>query len=984
MNPNHPSPWPARRWLTHALCLSILATATATPFPVLALQGKPVQPGGRLSIDIPPGELGPALRRFATLHELTLAFTPESVAGRRTQGLSGTYDVEQGLNKLLAGSGLSYRFESARTIRLLPGSEAPPSQENVMQTAPLNVMGGWTEGALPAYVSAYGGRSLADTGTRVLSGGGYQARIAGDGDANSVLRGMANVQYQNDASNDAGYDGMREIDMRPLEVSISGGKLYENNFRINGIGVNNLSGRVEKPSLAGYCGDVTHDYCTVHDQSVIYGLHSQTVFVPDTFVESVTVVDSNASARYGDFQGGVVDYKLADPKDAFGMTFNHDRSGSDWVNYRLGTKNGENRYNRLKPYFRNDKYALSVNVPVRDGWAMSLSYSQQDAHSRKQRDAQYVNDSVIEDASTSRYYRLASRHDTAYGKFTLDANRTDYTNSFINVAWLDTVFDVRTRGLTSQLRHEIDLDGLRWARVGLGGVSLTSRLFHNDSRVLNKSDRDTIYTPYGAKAMGRGARRWIWESEELRGICRYAPSDSSCRQGGHGERQQSQKETGLSVEMDGDIFHGRFNAGFDWNRATVERMRPRDAWFYSSYRTVADDFPTDWKNRRFICAEGDSSCSAEQYASMLTGYSAYRATASVDMLSAHAEYDRRWGHWSLRAGLRADYESYFRNTNLSPRMVLSFLPHERVSLSAGFNRYYNGAALYYAIRDQQPSQVNYRIDGSSRRADPVTGKVRQDWKPHARRYVSYRDAGLDTPYTDEITSALQWHEPWLDGSLRLRLIDRRGKDQFATSKAASREFVLTNDGRSRYRSASLEYRKSWSDTPLADQLGVSLSTTWSRRATSSSTYFDDDGQTSPDDFIYYRERTYTRATFQEVTGNLDIPVRSSLVVDSDWLDNRLSLALSFDHNFSYDAVRDSATDIVIDDQRYNVYEDYRAKATTTVGLSGTWQAWSGDTAGVSLRFRVNNLFNDFGNAYASANRPWLRGRSFWAGVALRF
>ncbi|MEM9964557.1 MAG: hypothetical protein AAGC58_04335, partial [Asticcacaulis sp.] len=497
---------------------------------------------------------------------------------------------------------------------------------------------------------------------------------------------------------------------------------------------------------------------------------------------------------------------------------------------------------------------------------------------------------------------------------------------------------------------------------------------------LNKSDRDALYTPLTGKNIGSGANRWVWYSTELGDICQYTSADTFCRQGGNGEREQGQTETGLSFELNGDVLGGRLTAGLNYTHAELERNRPRDNWFYSSYRTIADDYPTDWQTRSFICAEGDLSCSPEQYASTLVGYHAYSAKASVDMSNAFIEYDRDIGKWSVRAGVRVDYETYFKNTNLSPRLVVTYKPVQRLAVSGGFNRYYNATTLAYAMRDAMPSQVAYAL----RRANTTTGVVSGTWTPGNQRFASYKAFELDTPYTDELTASVQWQEPWLNGAFRLRLMERQGKDQFAAVRVSSTNYSLTNDGRNKYKSATAEYGNSWREVWLAERLGVSVSATWSERSTSGDTYFDDDGETSADDFIYYNEQTYTRATFQKVTGNMDIPVRLAMTLSSDWWNDRLNVSVNVGHNFRYDAVRDSNANITIDDRVYNIYEDYQAKGVTTIGLNGSFQIWKRGAQGVDLRFQVDNLLNKFGNAYASVNRPWLRGRAVRASLAVRY
>ena len=90
------------------------------------------------AFDIPPQDLGPALRAFGDAAGLRLVFPPDMVAGIRTSGVSGTYAPEQALQRLLTGSGLTYRFtnESTATLeRAVVPEEAPVPLAPVTVTA---------------------------------------------------------------------------------------------------------------------------------------------------------------------------------------------------------------------------------------------------------------------------------------------------------------------------------------------------------------------------------------------------------------------------------------------------------------------------------------------------------------------------------------------------------------------------------------------------------------------------------------------------------------------------------------------------------------------------------------------------------------------------------------------------------------------------------------------------------------------------------
>ena len=81
-------------------------------------QAEQAQP---IRFDVPPQPLGAALAAFANQAGLELVFTAEQVAGKEAEGLSGTYSPAAGLQRLLAGSGLRYRFVNAETVALEGG-----------------------------------------------------------------------------------------------------------------------------------------------------------------------------------------------------------------------------------------------------------------------------------------------------------------------------------------------------------------------------------------------------------------------------------------------------------------------------------------------------------------------------------------------------------------------------------------------------------------------------------------------------------------------------------------------------------------------------------------------------------------------------------------------------------------------------------------------------------------------------------------------
>src|SRR5262245_21957094 len=152
-----------------------------------------------------------------------------------------------------------------------------------------------------------GGAAVSDTGTTVFDANAVKMRTNGSGDPNTFLRNLPNVQYQNDTSTNAGVNGQSLIDTKPLELSINGARTYENNFIVNGVSTKTITGTVERSS------DPLSDTTVTPNIDSIFGLHSQQLFVPVEFLDQATLIDSNASAEYGEFMGGAVIYDLMRP-----------------------------------------------------------------------------------------------------------------------------------------------------------------------------------------------------------------------------------------------------------------------------------------------------------------------------------------------------------------------------------------------------------------------------------------------------------------------------------------------------------------------------------------------------------------------------------------------------------------------------------------------------------------------------------------------
>ncbi|WP_395942947.1 TonB-dependent receptor plug domain-containing protein [Brevundimonas sp.] len=115
----------SRNWLgatAIAACISFAAPASAQD---------------ERTFDIAPGPLETALAQFAAQSDHQLLFADDLVANRRSEGVSGRLKVTEALDRLLAGTGLSWR-QSRAGVFTLRRAAATPRVEVIVPPAALD------------------------------------------------------------------------------------------------------------------------------------------------------------------------------------------------------------------------------------------------------------------------------------------------------------------------------------------------------------------------------------------------------------------------------------------------------------------------------------------------------------------------------------------------------------------------------------------------------------------------------------------------------------------------------------------------------------------------------------------------------------------------------------------------------------------------------------------------------------------------------
>lgn len=825
-----------------------------------------------------------------------------------------------------------------------------------------------------------------DTGRTTMNAQSVSTRTDTTGDATSILKSLPTVQYLNNSAeaDDEGENADDVVDFRPLEVSISGAQTDENMFMLNGVSINSTAGAYD-PVSSDYGNGISRWDSTQSANNIrgFYGMSSQSQYTPSTFVEEVELFDSNVSAKYGNFQGGVVNYKLKKPDpDATewhgATTFSY--QDNRFANYHIATDDGENPKGRTEPEWQKFDFSVTADGPVTDSIAALVAFSRRYGGADKQMDVQYVVDEdseYVPFSSISDFYRVSVSKELDEGELNWSTNLTHAVQEWVSNAMYDVGIDVGNVAVQNVLDFDRDLDIL-------GGVHLNSKGLFNYQSVTNESgvDEYKVWTIYRERT--RSGTTYVTDSDLFSTWCQNPDGSTSttyCYEGGAGSKSLDDVTLGGTSELDGDLLWGTFllGGGFEYTRAS-RTFSGLDT--YTATKTTADaeyetygGFPGS-----FVCDTGDDTCTRDVYFSSRLVYDDYDTTVNASKFDLYAQTEQEWRWLKIRAGLRGDYNTYLQNYNVAPRFVSTVTPFDNLSFTFGANRYYSGDYITYAIHDNTGGRTSY-----SRSYDATSGEV-GDWVAGTLTApYRYGDGDLRTPYNDELTGAVSYDDPFSGGNWRLKYLNRQGRDQFSrSSESTTRNNILSNEGSSSYQSVTLEYTRDWRiQTEYLEKLGVHLAGVWAQRDISNNTYFD---ESIDDEYIYYGGSTYTKAGFQQVTGNLDIPLRFNLGVTSTWLEGRLRLGLSGDVVFGYTGVRDSGDDadelgIVATydgadvSTLTDVYEDY--DFDTNLSLNATVGYTVAEIEGnpFDIELKVSNLLDDVSNMVSSDDNPWVRGRT---------
>ncbi|TLM62295.1 MAG: hypothetical protein FDZ69_13140 [Deltaproteobacteria bacterium] len=790
------------------------------------------------------------------------------------------------------------------------------------------------------------------TGSSTLDRDTLQTLPARNGSLNEMLTILPGIQAGefSRTSDNAG-------EILPPNLSISGGRFYDNNFTIDGIGNNSL---------------LDPAYENTRDLSRVPG-HPQESFIHPSLIENVTVYRSNIPARFGAFTGGVVEARTRDPRGVFGGQFSLRHTRSEWTELHVARER-EAEYTHptsgnVQPEFRKYDGALSIDLPLSENSGLLAAASR----IRSDIPLVLVDETEEQHRTLDNYFLKYVAHLTPDSRLTLTGSYTPYSAEMFLPETVASRYDLDNDayGLTAKLESR------------LSALNLELNLNRRESR--NRREAPASYFPWQVTP----SKPWgdITDAD-------VAATKRVSKEGGHGDLEQRQETWTATIDATTEPLQTAglahvigFGASYEQVTGTYER--PRDMTYYSGVcgpNTAKLCTPVKSKIPLYqiaVCDPGDPGCiSGEQFMYQKTVYPADTTDAVIRFYDAYLEDAVTWGRLTVRPGVRLSSDDLQKNDNWAPRLAVSLDPFGdgRTVFRGGWNRYYGKTLLTHALAEKRAPSEIWKRDNKTLAA----GSRLKPWTFSPKKvFPATRLADLATPYTDEWTVGISQQAG--GGLLSLDYIDRESRDElYARVRDIDADGYLytewTNDGRSDHREVALSWEQSWQNH------AVLLSATWQETVTSNGNYdttineIDRDKDGTPDP-VWYRGSIVDRDNLPRTDFNREWTAALAY-------SGRLPWGFTFTnvtrYRSGYAALANTGEDKVLPSgEKLDIYDVVDNPESWVFDWRLDWEKRLWREQSLVLTVEINNVFDEEIVSGETLDTYDL-GRQIWVGMTYKF
>lgn len=761
------------------------------------------------------------------------------------------------------------------------------------------------------------------SGTATLTPETLEALPGKDGSLNESLAVLPGVQLP-----DTYRDSTQGGEILPPEISISGGRPYDNLISVDGISV---SSRLDPAS-------------TIKKRPNEIPSTSNALTLSRDIVEEATLYRYNIPARYGGFTGGVVDVSTRNPDGKLSCGISYRTTQDAWTEFFIAEDEEEDFYSSKdadnQPHFRKHQLNLDLDLPMFEQSGLLASYSMNRSeipliHFGETKEQKRQTDNLLLKFTAPIDPENSFSISSVYSKYVDDTFREDTYASDYTLAGEGLL-------VATELQHQQqDLD----ANL-LAGIT-----YQEDSREGPSSFYSWDITP--SKPWG---------------------SSTTSKEGGYGNLYRENLGIEISPHITARNHTSKtshsttIGAQYSWDNARQER--PEDAFFYFKAVNVPDDLAS------IDCSADPLGCIDNEQ--QITGRYIYPAgdiEVEMNQVSFYTEHQLDWESLSLRPGLRYTTDDFQNNSNIAPRMALSvdMFGDGNTLLSGGANRYYSEALLSYKLREFiQPTRKQNRDHLSQPSAWPQLDNYSE------LSTVLTRYSDLKTPYSDEYAAAID--QSLFGGRLRLEYIRREGYDEFSREKTdvlpdGHKYYELNNNGRSRHEEYSLNFERT------AQQWAMLFNVTYQETSTSNLDYDDTYDETMTEEMVLFEGEIIP--PWQLPRKEYNRPLTGNLI-----LAFKLPFGFSATNATRYlgpyrDVSKVKPTPADLPAEASAAWEEIERKGSWITDWKIEWETatWRAQTLTCSVE--ILNVFNEK-YQLTDEDSNYSLGRQFWAGLSYSF
>ncbi len=828
------------------------------------------------------------------------------------------------------------------------------------------------------------------------------------GDINDLIGLLPGVQLSEDALN---VENAGEI--RGLQISIAGAQPWQTGFYMDGM---NYNSRQDPNAYNLDMNDRNLD-----DINDVTGA-PQTFNVNSRIVQSIDVFTSNIPVEYGEFSGGVVSVETLNIFDnnqpRFATAYRTSRSA--WNQYHVlknlnqdttDTNEGssENESNSVvPPEFTKQGYDIMLRLPLNEHHGLLLAANHTTSDISKLSLSEMV---PTYRESTSLLLKYSMR-DLGINELDLSVNYSPYQSDEILTDVKDGNYSVDGGGYGATLRLKHDFE--------LFNLNTTLSYSHSDN---SRSAPQHYYMWLTAKGKEWGQ---LASSTYKAGENEDDKTVNVSLQGGFGDLDKTQSTINWKTKFSfngftlGNSYH-QIYTGFELNREDLQRVRPYDSYYYNSakqYSTSLDSTPLncsgytndcveisyvtpladlieslggsiDFTNLEQAQAYADNIATTPQYFSTRKVYSAEDIQVSLNKAGTYINDFIEWKAITLNLGLRYDYDDFFKNHNIAPRISggYDWFDNGRSLFTFGASRYYDAGLTTYRIREQQiPYYTQYRT---------IKDSYLQGWiKSSTNSDSRYRYENVATPFNDEISLGWKQHTDSF-GTFSIDWQKRWQKDQLAQAgdpilESDGFEYIYQdNSGKGHSQYLSLSWNAQWQNHSFW------ANTSFSETYTSSNSYDEDADTADSEDLAYYEGEITTVAALTRMNTNFGRPLIVNFGWSTYWTDS-LSTSVSGSYKGGYSAAEStgnyytaSLTESACDDcetTKVQVlkYERVDYDPLLLLNLSAKYRIDTRNWGDLLIRTDIQNLFNSRTHTVRSVNSGVEIGRTLWLSMEYQY